>query len=276
MARVYRIVRVHLAAAALIALLIPAASAQKAPVQTPQALIPGKGPVIGTLDFYGLRKVTEAKVRQALGVREGDPLPSSKGDVEERLDAIPGVVESHLEAVCCDNGKITLYVGIEERAATHFDLHDVPDGDATLPREIDSAYRRFLDAFSEAARQGYTKEDLTKGYARSEDPTVRAIQDMFPSMVADHLAELRATLRNSSDEEQRATAAYVIGYASDPKSVVNDLQYALRDADQGVRVNAARSLIAFAGAGIKVETTWFIERLNSLSWNERVRALGAL
>jgi hypothetical protein len=98
MPRVKRIVPVYFAAAALGTLLIPAVSAQKAaPAQAPG---PGKGPVIGTLDFYGLRKVTEAKVRQALGVREGDPLPSSKGDVEERLDAIPGVVESHLEAVC--------------------------------------------------------------------------------------------------------------------------------------------------------------------------------
>jgi len=235
-----------------------------------------KGPVIGTLDFYGLRKVPEAKARQALGVREGDALPPSKGDVEGRLDALPGIVQSHLEAICCDNGKITLYVGIEERGAAHFELHDVPDGDAALPEEIDAAYRRFLDAFGAAARQGYTKEDLTKGYARSEDPTTRAIQDMFPSLVADHLAELRATLRNSTDEEQRATAAYVIGYAADPKTVVNDLQYALRDADPGVRVNAARSLIAFAGAGIKVEPTWFIEMLNSLSWTDRSRALAAL
>jgi len=250
------------------AILTPAASAQ--------APGTGKGPVIGTLDFYGLRKVPEAKVRQALGIREGDALPPSKGDVEGRLDAIPGVVQSHLEAVCCDNGKITLYIGIEERGAAHFELHDVPDGDAALPGEIDAAYRRFLDAFAAAARQGYIKEDLTKGYARSEDLTTRAIQDMFPSLVADHLAELRAALRNSTDEEQRATAAYVIGYAPDPRSVVNDLQYALRDADPGVRVNAARSLIAFAGAGIKVEPTWFIEMLNSLSWTDRTRALAAL
>ncbi len=191
------------------------------------------------------------------------------------------MVESHLEAVCCDNGKITLYAGIEERGAQHFDLHEVPDGDAPLPQDINAAYRRFLDAFSTAARQGYTKEDLTKGYARSEDPTTRAIQDMFPSLVADRLVELRRTLRNSADEEERATAAYVIGYAPDRKSVVNDLQYALRDADPGVRVNAARSLIAFAGAGvagtgIKVEPTWFIEMLNSLSWTDRTRALDAL
>lgn len=268
MGRVNSFVQVYFAVAAVSAMLIPAAWAQ-----APGA---GKGPLIGTIDFYGLRKVPEAKVRQALGIREGDALPPSKGDVEGRLDAIPGVVESHLEAVCCDNGKITLYVGIEERGAAHFELHDVPDGDAALPEEIDAAYRRFLDAYAAAARQGYIKEDLTKGYARSEDPTTRAIQEMFPSMVADHLAELRATLRNSTDEEQRATAAYVIGYAPDPKSVVNDLQYALRDADPGVRVNAARSLIAFAGAGIKVEPTWFIEMLNSLSWTDRTRALAAL
>jgi hypothetical protein len=264
-----------LAAVTLAALSIPGASAQKALPPDPGAG-PGKGPLIGTLDFYGLRKVPEARVRQALGVREGDRLPSSKGDVEERLDGIPGVVESHLEAVCCDEGKITLYAGIEERGAAHFDLHEVPDGDAALPEEINAAYRRFLDAFTTAARKGYTREDLTKGYARSEDPTTRAIQDMFPSLVTDHLAELRRTLRNSADEEDRATAAYVIGYAPDQKGVVNDLQYALRDADPGVRINAARSLIAFAGAGIKVEPTWFIAMLNSLSWTDRTRALAAL
>src|SRR6185369_14962722 len=66
-------------------------------------------PRIGILDFYGLRKLPEAKVRQTLRFRENDPLPPSKGDVEERLDAVPEIVESHLEAVCCDAGKVILY-----------------------------------------------------------------------------------------------------------------------------------------------------------------------
>ncbi|MEO8131553.1 MAG: hypothetical protein ABI822_30945, partial [Bryobacteraceae bacterium] len=55
------------------------------------ALACAQGPRIGTIDFYGLRKVTEAKVRKALAVAEGGVLPSSKGDTEERLDQIPGV-----------------------------------------------------------------------------------------------------------------------------------------------------------------------------------------
>jgi hypothetical protein len=178
--------------------------------------------------------------------------------------------------VCCDNGRVTLYVGLEERGAGHFELHEEPDGSEMLPQEIDTAYRRFVDASDNASRQGLTREDLTKGYARSEDQFVRAIQDMFPSLVKDNLAIVRSVLRNSEDEGQRATAAYVIAYAPDPKSVVNDLQYALRDADPGVRLNAGRSLVGFAVAGVKVEATWFIEMLNSLSWTDRTRALAAL
>src|SRR5689334_9704268 len=101
---------------------------------------------VGVIDFYGLRKISESQVRKVLGVREGDPLPPSKGDAEARLDQISGVVQSHLEAVCCDDGQTILYVGIEERGAPHFDLREPPAGDVVLPDEIVTVYNRFLDA----------------------------------------------------------------------------------------------------------------------------------
>src|SRR5258708_1367544 len=94
-------------------------------------------PRIGTIDFYGLRKIPESKVRKALGVSEGGPLPSSKGDVERRIEEISGVVEAHLEAACCDDGgKAILYVGIEEKGSSHFNYREPPTGDASLPAEI--------------------------------------------------------------------------------------------------------------------------------------------
>jgi hypothetical protein len=239
-------------------------------------------PRVDVIDFYGLHKTTEAKVREAIGIKEGDPLPASKGDAEERLDGIPGVAESHLEAVY-DAKKMILYAGLEERGAPHFDIREAPEGDMKLPEVMTKEYRNFVEAAAAAARNNVVAEDLTQGQARSADPETRKIQDRFPLFATDHLGELRDVLRNSADEDQRAIAAYIIGYAPNKRDVINDLQYALKDADAGVRANATRSLVAIEGLAksdpkqaIKISPTWFIEMLNSLSWSDRNRAVMAL
>src|SRR3979411_127244 len=115
------------------------------------------------------------------------------------------------------------------------------------------------------------------------DPLVREIQLQFPAIAETHLGELRNVLHNSADDEQRAIAAFLTGYAPKKDQVAEDLQFALRDADPGVRANAARAIVALAvyarlnaDSGIKLEPTWFIEMLNSLSWSDRERALQAL
>jgi hypothetical protein len=240
-------------------------------------------PAVGVIDFYGLHKLSPDLIRKTLGFKEGDPFPSSKAQVEEQLDALPGVVESHLEAVCCDGDRIVLYVGIEERGAVHFDLREAPEAEIALPPEIAVLYRRFLEAFEDAVRRGSTAEDLTHGYSLLADPVAREVQQQFPAIAEKHLVQLRDVLRNSGDDEQRAAAAYLIGYTPKKDQVTGDLQFALRDADPGVRANAARAIVALAvyahlhpDAGVKLESTWFIEMLNSLSWSDRERALKAL
>lgn len=242
-----------------------------------------QGPKIGLIEFYGLHKLTEAKLRQALGVKEGDFLPRSKGEAEEHIDALAGVVESHLEAVCCEAGNMILFVGIEEKGATHFELRDTPDGEMQLPEEVTTLYRKFIESAKSAAREGITAEDLTHGHALSADPATRDLEEQLVPVAKQYLPELRSVLRNSSDEEQRAMAASAIGYAPDKRDVVDDLQYALKDADAGVRFNATRGLKALAvygrlnpDSGVKVEPTWFIEMLNSLSFTDRNQAMGML
>ena len=129
-------------------------------------------------------------------------MPPSKGDAETKLDQIPGVVESHLEAVCCDNGQTILYVGIEERGAPHFDLREPPEGEVVLPDEIVSTYNRFLEATPAAARRGSTSEDPAHGHFLMADGSTRAVQEMFPALADQYLSQLR-------DEEAaiRTTAA---------------------------------------------------------------------
>ena len=56
----------------------------------------------------------------------------------------------------------------------------------------------------------------------------------------------------------------------------SDLQTAMQDPDEAVRVNAARSLNAFAVSGIKIAPTWFLELVNSVALSDRVEAVRAL
>ncbi|MGZ4808245.1 MAG: hypothetical protein ACXV7D_02865, partial [Thermoanaerobaculia bacterium] len=80
-------------------------------------------PSIAGLEIFGLRHVSEARVRKALALREGDPLPESKEAIEQRVAKINGVRAAHLEGVCCvEGGKYLLWLGVEEEGSTamHF------------------------------------------------------------------------------------------------------------------------------------------------------------
>lgn len=239
-----------------------------------------QAPKIGVIDFYGLRKIPETRIRKALGFAEGADLPPSKGDVETRIENVPDIVAAQLEATCCDeHGKAILYVGVEEKGAPHFEYRTPPGGNAELPAEVVPTYAKFLNAVMDAGRRGETAEDLTRGHSFMADPKARSLQLQFEDYAAKYENELRNVLRNSQSEEQRAMAAYIIGYAAKKAKVVDDLQYALQDPDAGVRNNATRSLAAFAvfarknsGADIKISPTWFVEMLNSLAWGDRNNA----
>lgn len=232
-------------------------------------------PRIGVIDFYGRGKVSEEQIRKALSVAEGDGLPKSKGEVEEKLEQVPGVVRAHLEAACCENGKAILYVGVEEKGGHHFNFNDAPAGAAMLPLEIHDEYTKFLAAVGLAVRAGETGEDLRQGHSLMHNADARRHQERFLGLAKDNLAKLRDVLKNSADEEHRAIAAYVIGYAPHKQDVINDLQGALRDPDDTTRNNAIRSLAAIAIFAVqqpdevKVSPTWFIEMLDSLIWSDR-------
>ena len=218
-----------------------------------------------------------------VGVSAGDRLPPSKGELEDRLEKIPGVVVARVEAVCCEGSQSMLFVGIEERGAAHFALRTPPAGAATLPPEIVGSYTELVHAVESAARRGSTAEDLTHGHPLMADPDARAIQENFPDFTAHHLAKIREVLRNSADEEQRSMAATLIGYAPDKNAVIGDLEYAIQDPDESVRSSAMSALNAIAvlaakqpEIGIRISPTWFVEMLNSIVLSDRTRATKAL
>jgi hypothetical protein len=236
-------------------------------------------PRVGVIEVYGARKVSVKKIRSALGISEGGVLPISREDAEERISKIPGIVASRIEAACCDGRNTILYVGVQERDAPHFEFRPAPTGEIALPEDIVNNYQAFLDAVTASIRGRNADEDLTNGYSLMADPECRGLQQAFRPLLARDLALVDQVLRQSPSAEQRAIAAYVLQYGPrDPRSaktIVDSLQYALRDAEDTVRENAMRSLKAVeVGAklhpneGIRIEPTWFVELMNSVVWSD--------
>lgn len=247
------------------------------------ALLAPAQPVIGQIEIYGRRKVSEDRILKVLAAKPGEPLPKSKGDVEDRLvDEVGGVLRARLEAFCCEQGKPILYVGIEERGAPAFEYRTVTEQEVDLPDEIVNAYDDFTLALNRAALDGETGESLAAGHSLMQNLACRLIQERFIGLAQLHEEQLRKVLASAADPDQRAVAAYVIGYAPDKKTVVNDLQQAVRDPEDAVRLNAARALkaIALYGAdpkhGVTVRATWFVEMLNSVALHDRLEAAQAL
>jgi len=242
-----------------------------------------KMPPIATIDFYGLRSVTEAQARQALRIKEGDAPPDSPVPERLRLEAIPGVTKARLNFVCCKDGKTIMYVGIEEKGAPGLEFRSAPHGSVRLYADVLQAGADFEKAFNEAAQMGDFGEDTLQGHSLMNYPPARTVQLQFVKLAALHEAQLREVLRNSSDARQRALAAQVLGYVADKKTVIDDLIYGMRDPDEEVRNNSTRALwlIAMLGQrspelGIKVPPESFISMLNSIVWTDRNKSSLAL
>lgn len=243
-------------------------------------------PVIGVLDYYGLKNVTAKRLNEVLNVAEGREMPNSRGVLEDRLVLMKGITNANVEAICCSEGKAIFYIGIEERGARHLDLREFPANEALLlPEGINELYTQLIAASAEAARVNETAEDWSAGYSLMLNGDVRKIQNQFPDLASKHQKELRQILREAADPNLRVVAANILGYAPLSQGMIEDLQYALRDPAQEVRANALRSLAPIAlyvrrnpnaEKPLFVLTTWFVEMLNSIAWQDRMNTMNLL
>jgi HEAT repeats len=247
----------------------------------------GQELTIGIIDFYGLKNASASPLREALTFKEGAPWsmegepPSFVAESEARLSQVSGVQRARIQPVCCDQGRAIIFVGIEEGGTASLRFHDPPTGSVRLPREIMEAEEAYQTALFAAVRRGDAAEDDSKGHALSHDPATRTVQERFVSYADRHLPLLRRVLRESSDGDQRALAAQVLGYVTRKQAVVDELVRAMSDPSDLVRNNAMRALMVFAEAtalrpAVHVPFAPFVPLLRSLAWSDRNKASGAL
>lgn len=251
---------------------------------------PSDIPPIGTIDFYGLRTISETEVLELLPFKEGDTLTpddlpesfieSLSSDVAESL----GISRVEFNFGCCgESGLSQIYIGIEETPGPRVVYREAPAGDSTLPPEILTSYEEFGDRWVEAVLSGNAREDRSEGHSLMDYPPLRAIQERFLVYAEQYREILIQVLHESADAEHRGAAAWVLGYAQDKASVTADLTQAVLDPDGGVRNNATRALAIIAvyakdkpELGIEFRTDPFIDMLNSIVWSDRNKGLAVL
>lgn len=271
--------RTRVAAAGIVLTLLPVLSEADAQEFT-----------IGIVDVYGLRRVSSRQVEDALSFKEGDTIlmgndgpPPVLTESESRLSRLPGVTRARINPVCCDQGRVIIFVGIEEQGAPTLRFRAAPTGHARLADDIVQSGKEFFEALMPAIQRGDSGEDHSQGHALNHDPATRAVQERFVTYAKRDLRQLRLVLRTSSDRNQRTLAAQVLGYAADKKAVVDDLVRAMSDPSDEVRNSAMRTLLVFADAQPggsasipRVPVEPFIEFLNSPVWSDRNKSSGAL
>lgn len=239
-------------------------------------------PPVVRVEVFGNRNVSAERILKTLQVKPGDPLPAPRPDLEDRVEKIKGVSLARAEAFCCEDKFLVLYVGIEEAGGPHLDLH-FPTSDLALPPAVQEAYEGMLGKLADLPSTSPIRDNWSLGYSIVDNEEIRAYQIQFIELSKTFNAELRQVLRESADDEQRAAAAYILGYAPKEQSTINDLQYALRDGIAPVRHAAMRALVASAvslandpAAEAKVQPTWLVANLASPVWNDRLEAARAL
>ena len=187
----------------------------------------GQRPGIRDRDYRLLRTRPnfEKQTREALTFKEGDTLvrtdkrAAALTESEDRLAKLPGVTRARINVVCREQGRIIVYVGVEERGASTMPFRAAPTRSARLEADIVRSGEDFFTALMRAVERGEAAEDRSQGHAFTHDPATRAIQERFVTYANGDLGQLRLVLQSSDDATHRALAALVLGYAPEKQPV---------------------------------------------------------
>ena len=245
--------------------------------------------VVAIIETYGLHSVSREAVLDATRVRVGDPAPDASHikTIVGKLKELRGV--EHADAVVILTPRPNapaqqiLYVGIQEQGHPSAKFRDAPTGEVELPAIVRETYREFQRLLQAAMQAGDFSEDDSNGYALLGNEAARAVQKRFVPLANEHWERLLEILQNSSNAEERAMAAWVVGCASDRQRAAQALATAARDPDESVRNNAMRGLGVLVGYAkahpeieIEIPADWLLAMLESVHWTDRNKALSVL
>ncbi|QOY88307.1 hypothetical protein [Paludibaculum fermentans] len=231
---------------------------------------------IGAIEFFGASGRDIAALRAALPLREGTEVDAREmNDLVARMRATTKAAD--VAVVCCERQSAeeswTIFIGWPDGPGEGFRYAQGPRAKLRLPAEGLNLAQVSWAVWQEAQSAGLSEN----GKPSSDlDNKLRATELAIRQYTMRHVEELRRILRTSSDAQHRAIAAHFLSYGRRSRAVVSTLAGACHDQDEGVRDNAARSLMVLMRTDMRV-SAWvpaadFVAMLHSGHWSDRQRA----
>ena len=236
-------------------------------------------PVIA-IDFFGYGSMDLSQIRSHLPVHVGQAFPSFAEErsqspkIRDVILQITGKPVTSLSNVQVDDGYL-VYIGLPGTTMRKFPAEAAPTGPVRLPDDAMALYQQKMTLLPKAIAAGATEDD-TKGYALSSFPLLRQTELSMRAYVLQHEALVVDVMTTSSDENGRAAAADMLGYADVSALQIRSLVQACYDPDSLVRNNAIRAIGAMVSArpdlGGQIPLSPFLQMLRSESWTDRNKA----
>lgn len=233
---------------------------------------------LAAVDFFGYKGLDVAAIRAALPFHEGDLFPPAnvhsdqlKKQVASAIKQIVGREPTDVAFLCCDaNQHYLVYIGLPGASYEALGFDPAPTGSARLPKDAVKLGGALDEALANAVTSGHATEDDSAGYTLTDDPKARHLQLAFRDYALQHEDLLKQVLTSSSDADQRALSAQMLGYARQSDVQIDALVKASLDSDGGVRNNAIRALEVLATGKPELATSIppgpFIRLLRSGAW----------
>ena len=170
-----------------------------------------------SIDFYGIRSLSVEELESAIGIKQGQPLSTTTSEMEAQLKTVAGVEDANVVQIQYP-GNLALFVGIRETGQPAVSLRATPKGTVRLQPDLLARYDAIMDLLMPAIKSGKAREDHSAGHSLSEYPPMREQQAQLVAIADERFFSLAEVLQESSDDQSRGAAAYIIAYATDKRS----------------------------------------------------------